>query len=172
MGIKPDGLTIDRIDNDGDYCPENCRWANKSEQRANQRGVVLLPVDGQLVPRDVAARLVGIHPSTLQTRLRKGWAVQDALATPPEKSKQRTGKRNRRSAIAAGKGEDSGLAGGAVGCMLKSLIVVYVREKNFTRNYSSIKITQVIPSILVFYVLLKSIIRYKRFSLYSVESIK
>jgi len=108
MGIKPDGLTIDRIDNDGDYCPENCRWANKSEQRANQRGVVLLPVDGQLVPRDVAARLVGIHPSTLQTRLRKGWAVQDALATPPEKSKQRTGKRNRRSAIAAGKGEVNG----------------------------------------------------------------
>lgn len=105
MGTKPSGLTIDRIDNDGDYCPENCRWANKSEQRANQRGVVLLPVDGQLVPRDVAARLVGMNPSTLQTRLRKGWDVQDALATPPEKSKQRTGKRNRRSAIAAGKGE-------------------------------------------------------------------
>ena len=69
MGLRPDGMTLDRIDNDGPYSPENCRWASWKTQRSNKRCSKYITHDGvTLTVAQWAARL-GINTDTLWKRL-------------------------------------------------------------------------------------------------------
>ena len=85
MGKRPDGKTLDRYpDNNGDYCPENCRWANATEQGANKRNNVNLTYDGKTQNVSQWAVDIAISTGTLRGRLRRGWPVEKALTAIPK----------------------------------------------------------------------------------------
>ena len=75
-----DNLTIDRINNDGDYCPENCRWVTPLTQSRNKRNNIFLTLDNQTHCLGEWAEIIGLPYGTLMTRYLKGWPVADILS--------------------------------------------------------------------------------------------
>ena len=78
---KP-GLEIDRIDNNGNYCAENCKWSSPKEQANNKRTNRIVKVDGKSITLSQCAEKVGIKYVTLLRRLRIGMSIEDAISIP------------------------------------------------------------------------------------------
>ncbi len=84
-----DDLTIDRIDVDGDYCPENCRWADWVTQQNNRRNNRCITFLGETKDISQWARTYGIEYSTLYQRLLQGWPIERALTEPVHEKNHR-----------------------------------------------------------------------------------
>jgi hypothetical protein len=83
MGESPSqDHTLERVDNDGPYCPENCRWAPHAEQARNSRKNRRLSFRGRTMILADWARELGLPAYVLSDRLRRGWSVEEALTRP------------------------------------------------------------------------------------------
>lgn len=92
MGRRPDGLTLDRENVNGDYCKENCRWATPKNQARNTRSNRVIEIDGESRCLAEWCEYMGISRQTVTSRLRYGWDETTAIITPARKlTEGRTG---------------------------------------------------------------------------------
>lgn len=79
--------TLDRIDVDGNYSPENCRWATQKEQQRNKTNNKVLIFQGKEYIASDLAREYNLLPTTFLSRLYNGWDLEKALNTPVKTAK-------------------------------------------------------------------------------------
>jgi predicted DNA-binding transcriptional regulator AlpA len=83
MGERPPGMTLDRIDNNLGYCPENCRWASYKEQNNNRRDNRMITFKGETKNMAQWCTELGLSQKTISQRINGlGWSGERALSEP------------------------------------------------------------------------------------------
>lgn len=85
-----DNLTIERIDNDKDYCPENCTWIPKEQQPKNKRQNILITYKGKTMCASDWAKETGINANAIRYRFKHGWSADKIFSTPTNHFRVRT----------------------------------------------------------------------------------
>jgi hypothetical protein len=92
MGLKPTPAhTIDRIDNDKGYYPENCQWATRQQQADNSSRTHLITLDGETHSIATWARRYGAIRRLVNGRILKGWSIRCALTVRLKKGDKHAG---------------------------------------------------------------------------------
>jgi len=89
MGKCPDGMSIERINNNGPYCKDNCKWATPKEQGNNKRNNVLITYNEETLNVSQWAEKIGMDSETLRFRINRWNDVERALTTPLRKLNSR-----------------------------------------------------------------------------------
>lgn len=84
-----EGLSLDRIDVNGNYCPENCRWITWEAQQRNKRTNHMITHDGETHPACEWGEITGIPARTILMRIKRGWTVERALTEPIHTERRR-----------------------------------------------------------------------------------
>ena len=92
VGDRPNGMTLDRVDVNGDYTKENCRWATWNEQARNKTANNLLTYDGIEMCLEEWAEATNQKSNSILYRLKRGWSVGEALKIEPREKKLYTGR--------------------------------------------------------------------------------
>lgn len=79
MGERPKRKSLDRIDNNGNYCKENCRWATRKEQQRNTRTNIMITYKGKTFCAKEWAEKLNIKYPTLYYRIKSGWNIERAF---------------------------------------------------------------------------------------------
>lgn len=81
MGERPEGMTLDREDNNKGYEPGNCRWATRREQTRNRNITISLSFNGRTQPLAAWAEELGLSYYLLLSRYKAGWSIERLLTT-------------------------------------------------------------------------------------------
>jgi len=79
MGPRPDGFSLDRIDNNGNYTPGNCRWTDRKTQQRNKNNNRVVSYCGQNYTLAELAESIGMLRDTLEKRIDRGLSVEEAV---------------------------------------------------------------------------------------------
>lgn len=82
MGRRPNGLTLERKDTNGNYEPDNCKWTTWKEQQSNRRDNHFLTVDGIKKTLSQWSELVGINQRAIGKRIARGWTAKESISIP------------------------------------------------------------------------------------------
>jgi hypothetical protein len=79
MGKKPVGFSLERINNEKGYSPENCKWASKDDQANNKRNNLKINFEGKFFTLAQLAKLNNIGYAKLYKRIKSGWSIEKAV---------------------------------------------------------------------------------------------